>query len=73
VERGCLLGQIQGQALGASPRTVNRVIRCCDDCQAFVYYWSLSLGLPGRSPTFRARRHSTAGLAKPSRSNALDL
>jgi Family of unknown function (DUF6151) len=38
VELGCRCGQIHGHLRGASPKTVNRAICYCDDCQAFMHH-----------------------------------
>src|SRR5262245_33455876 len=37
-ELSCRCGEIQGRVKDASPRTVNRVVCYCDDCQAFLHY-----------------------------------
>lgn len=34
----CRCGEVQGHVKDASPRTVNRVICYCDDCQAFLHH-----------------------------------
>jgi hypothetical protein len=38
VEFGCRCGAIRGHVRETSPRTVNRVICYCDDCQAFAHH-----------------------------------
>jgi hypothetical protein len=38
VTLGCRCGQVRGLLRGASPRTVNRVVCYCDDCQAFLHH-----------------------------------
>jgi hypothetical protein len=35
---GCRCGVVRGRITDASPRTVNRVICYCDDCQAFAHH-----------------------------------
>jgi len=37
-ELHCRCGAIQGRVKNASPRTVNRVVCYCDDCQAFLHH-----------------------------------
>ena len=37
-ELRCRCGEVSGRVDDASPQTVNRVICCCDDCQAFSYH-----------------------------------
>lgn len=34
----CRCGEVEGRVTNASPKTVNRVICYCDDCQAFAHY-----------------------------------
>jgi hypothetical protein len=34
----CRCGAVRGLVTNASPRTVNRVVCYCDDCQAFLHY-----------------------------------
>lgn len=34
----CSCGEVRGVVANANPRTVNRVICYCDDCQAFAHY-----------------------------------
>ena len=34
----CRCGAVRGHVTGASPRSVNRAICYCDDCQAFAHY-----------------------------------
>src|SRR5262245_34003449 len=38
VELACRCGEIHGWLRGASPRTVNRMVCYCDDCQAFLHH-----------------------------------
>jgi hypothetical protein len=38
VELACRCGEIHGWLRDASPRTVNRVLCYCDDCQAFLHH-----------------------------------
>lgn len=38
VELECTCGEVKGVARGVSPRTVNRVICLCVDCQAFAHH-----------------------------------
>ncbi len=38
VALGCRCGKIRGRLRGASPRTVNRVVCYCADCQAFLHH-----------------------------------
>lgn len=38
VELRCACGSVQGQVLEASPKTINRCVCYCDDCQAFVRF-----------------------------------
>ncbi|WP_394825802.1 DUF6151 family protein [Pendulispora albinea] len=38
VELRCRCGEIRGHVANAAPRTVNRVVCYCDDCQAFLHY-----------------------------------
>jgi len=38
VDVGCRCDVVRGRVSEASPRTVNRVICYCDDCQAFAHY-----------------------------------
>jgi len=33
----CRCGEVKGVVTGASPRTVNRVVCYCDDCQAYAH------------------------------------
>ena len=35
---GCRCGEVRGRVADASPKTVNRVICYCDDCQAFAHH-----------------------------------
>ncbi|QDW38421.1 hypothetical protein FFI89_015475 [Bradyrhizobium sp. KBS0727] len=37
VELRCRCGEVRARVTGASPRTVNRVVCYCDDCQAFAH------------------------------------
>jgi hypothetical protein len=37
IELRCRCGEVRGVATGLSPRTVNRVVCYCDDCQAFAH------------------------------------
>ena|SRR5579859_1026169 len=37
IELRCRCGEVRGIVTGASPRTVNRVICYCDDCQAYAH------------------------------------
>jgi hypothetical protein len=37
MELRCRCGEVAGVVTNASPRTVNRVVCYCDDCQAFVH------------------------------------
>src|SRR6266853_5035089 len=37
VELRCRCGEVRGWVADASPRTVNRVVCYCDDCQAFAH------------------------------------
>jgi hypothetical protein len=37
IEVRCRCGQVRGIVVGASPRTVNRVVCYCDDCQAYAH------------------------------------
>jgi len=37
IEMRCRCGQVRGTVTKASPRTVNRVVCYCDDCQAFAH------------------------------------
>jgi len=34
----CRCGEVQGHVKDASPRTVNRIVCYCDDCQAFLHH-----------------------------------
>jgi hypothetical protein len=34
----CRCGEVRGTVAGASPRSVNRVVCYCDDCQAFAHH-----------------------------------
>ena len=36
-ELRCRCGEVRGVVADASPRTVNRAVCCCDDCQAFIH------------------------------------
>jgi hypothetical protein len=36
-ELRCRCEEVRGSVSNASPRTVNRVVRYCDDCQAFAH------------------------------------
>ena len=36
-ELACKCGEVAGRVTNASPRTVNRVVCYCDDCQAFLH------------------------------------
>jgi len=36
-ELACRCGTVRGRVAGASPRTVNRLVCYCDDCQAFLH------------------------------------
>jgi hypothetical protein len=38
VELGCRCGEVHGWLRGAAPRTVNRAICYCEDCQAFLHH-----------------------------------
>jgi hypothetical protein len=38
VDLRCTCGAVQGHVLDASPKTINRVVCYCDDCQAFVRF-----------------------------------
>lgn len=38
IELGCRCGAVHGWSHGAEPKSVNRVICYCDDCQAFLHY-----------------------------------
>jgi hypothetical protein len=38
VEMRCRCGEVRARVTGASPRTVNRVVCYCDDCQAFAQH-----------------------------------
>jgi hypothetical protein len=37
-ELQCRCGEVRGRLTGASPRTVNRMVCYCDDCQAFLHH-----------------------------------
>ena len=37
-ELRCRCGQVEGCATNVSPKTVNRIVCYCDDCQAFVHH-----------------------------------
>jgi len=37
VELRCRCGEVRARVTGASPRTVNRIVCYCDDCQAFAH------------------------------------
>lgn len=37
VELRCRCGEVRARVMGPSPRTVNRVVCYCDDCQAFAH------------------------------------
>ena len=37
IDLRCRCGEVRGRATGLSPRTVNRVVCYCDDCQAFAH------------------------------------
>jgi hypothetical protein len=37
IELSCRCGEVRGMATNLSPRTVNRVVCYCDDCQAFAH------------------------------------
>ena len=37
-ELRCRCGEIQGRVKNATPRTVNRIVCYCDDCQAYLHY-----------------------------------
>jgi hypothetical protein len=37
-ELSCRCGEVRGWAADAAPRTVNRVVCYCDDCQAFAHH-----------------------------------
>src|SRR3984957_2050797 len=37
IELRCRCGEVRGTATDLSPRTVNRVVCYCDDCQAFAH------------------------------------
>ena len=37
VELRCRCGEVRGRVTDASPRTVNRIVCYCDDCQAFAH------------------------------------
>src|SRR5437764_10728853 len=37
-ELSCRCGQVRGRVKNAGPRTVNRVVCYCDDCQAFAHH-----------------------------------
>ncbi len=37
VEFRCRCGEVRARVTGASPRTVNRIVCYCDDCQAFAH------------------------------------
>ncbi len=51
VELRCRCGEVRGTVTGLSPRTVNRVICYCDDCQAFAHQL-------GRADLLNAKRGS---------------
>jgi hypothetical protein len=36
-ELRCRCGEVRGFVADASPRTVNRIVCYCDDCQAFAH------------------------------------
>jgi hypothetical protein len=38
IDIGCRCGAVRGRVSDASPRTANRVICYCDDCQAFAHH-----------------------------------
>lgn len=38
VEFACRCGAVAGRVTGASPKTVNRLVCYCDDCQALLHY-----------------------------------
>src|SRR5262245_12535850 len=38
VELRCRCGEVRGRVANASPRTVNRVVCYCDDCQAALHH-----------------------------------
>lgn len=38
VELHCRCGEVRGRVMNASPRTTNRAICYCDDCQAFAHH-----------------------------------
>jgi len=38
VELSCRCGSVRGRVTDATPRTVNRVVCYCDDCQAFAHH-----------------------------------
>jgi len=37
-ELRCRCGQVEGSVAGASPKTTNRIVCYCDDCQAFAHH-----------------------------------
>ena len=37
IELGCRCGEVRGMATNLSPRSVNRIVCYCDDCQAFAH------------------------------------
>jgi hypothetical protein len=37
-ELRCNCGQVEGAVAGASPKTTNRIVCYCDDCQAFAHH-----------------------------------
>src|SRR2546428_13664147 len=37
-ELSCRCGQVRGRVKNAGPRTVNRIVCYCDDCQAFLHH-----------------------------------
>src|SRR5439155_14721689 len=50
-ELSCRCGQVRGRVKNAGPRTVNRVVCYCDDCQAFLHHLGRTDLLDGSAGT----------------------
>jgi hypothetical protein len=50
-ELHCRCGEVRGRVTNASPKTVNRVVCYCDDCQAFLYHLGRADLLDGHGGT----------------------
>jgi hypothetical protein len=58
IEIRCRCGEVRGIVADPSPRSVNRVVCYCDDCQAFLHQL-------GRADLLNAKAATSSSLRRP--------